>query len=52
MVVSGKESSLVKSIATDRPPVKPADIPLRIYSNPICPFAQVLSKPYNTHVYS
>ena len=23
------------------PPPKPADIPLRIYSNPICPFAQV-----------
>jgi glutathione S-transferase len=27
-------------LATDRPPVKPADTPLRIYSNPVCPFAQ------------
>ena len=24
-----------------KPPAKGADIPLRIYSNPICPFAQV-----------
>ena len=24
-----------------KPPAKPDDVPLRIYSNPICPYAQV-----------
>ena len=28
-------------LAFVRPPSKPADVPLRIYSNPICPYAEV-----------
>lgn len=29
-------------LENSKPPAKPADVPLRIYSNPICPYAQVM----------
>lgn len=29
-------------LESSKPPAKPADVPLRIYSNPICPYAQVI----------
>ena len=35
-------SKMSVKLENSKPPAKPADVPLRIYSNPICPYAQVM----------